>query len=130
VVLNPLRVGRKAKIKQWKWSSYRATAGLESLPEFLTVDWVLEQFGQSRRRSQAQYRDFVREGLGRQPWEELRGQIYLGSEEFIERHTKGGEKIREVPRVQWRVVRPSLGQIFSKKGQKTIEIAYGNTGIG
>ena len=124
VVLNRLRAGIKGKIKQWKWGSYRATAGLESAPEFLTVDWVLGQFGQSKRQSQARYRDFVREGLGRRPWEELRGQIYLGSEEFIERHAKGGEKVREVPRVQWRVVRPTLEQIFSKRGKKAIETAY------
>jgi len=47
VVLNPLRIKGKAKLEYWKWSSYRATAGmvLVPVPEFLTVDWILSQFG-------------------------------------------------------------------------------------
>ena len=124
VVLNPLRVKSKRKVADWKWSSYRATAGIETQPEFLTVDWVLEQFGRKRRQAQARYREFVREGLEHQPWERLRGQIYLGSEEFIERHTQGVEEIKEVPRVQWRAVRPTLEKLFSRQGDKAIEVAY------
>ena len=103
VVLNPLRVGIKGvkkRVEQWGWSSYRATAGLGPVPGFLTVDWVLGQFGQRRRQAQARYRVFVKEGLESQPWEELRGQIYLGSEEFVESHAKRGEEIKEVPREQ------------------------------
>ena len=48
VVLNPLRVGLRRSVGQWRWSSYRATAGLAVVPEFLTVDWILGQFGQRR----------------------------------------------------------------------------------
>jgi len=33
--------------KDWRWSSYEATAGLESAPSFLTTEWILSQFGQS-----------------------------------------------------------------------------------
>ncbi|MEE8607320.1 MAG: transposase [Nitrospiraceae bacterium] len=123
VVLNPLRVKSKKKVQEWKWSSYRATAGLEHVAEFLTIDWVLGQFGQKRRQAQAKYREFVREGLEDRPWQRLKGQIYLGSEKFIERHTKG-EEIKEVPRVQWQAVRPKLEKLFSRQGDKAIEMAY------
>jgi hypothetical protein len=34
------------------------------------------------------YRKFVRMGLNSRPWDALRAQIYLGSEAFIERHTR------------------------------------------
>ena len=34
VVLNPLRIKGKAKPEHWKWSSYRATAGMASVAEF------------------------------------------------------------------------------------------------
>ena len=54
IVLNPARVKRSAKASTWKWSSYRATAGLASVPEFLHTDWILEQFGKSRSRAQQQ----------------------------------------------------------------------------
>ena len=124
VVLNPLRVKAKPRLDQWKWSSYRATAGLERAPEFLTVDWILSQFGQKRTRAQAQYRSFVQEGLDHRPWEELKGQIYLGSDEFVERHSKGKEDIAEVPRAQRRAVRPSLPKIVSQSGSKGVAEAY------
>ena len=50
IVLNPVRVKGNAQTGTWKWSSYRATAGLVSTPEFLTIDWVLGQFGKTERR--------------------------------------------------------------------------------
>ena len=63
IVLNPVRVKGKGEIGAWKWSSYRATAGLASVPEFLSTDWILEQFGKNRAKAQKRYRAFVREGL-------------------------------------------------------------------
>lgn len=39
---------------QWAWSSYRATAGEIPSPSWLTIDWVLGQFGQ--RVKSTQYR--------------------------------------------------------------------------
>src|SRR3989304_9487258 len=67
VVLNPLRVDPGARVENWCWSSYLATAGLAPVPEFLTVDWVLRQFGRTRGEAQARYRAFVRGGLQRNP---------------------------------------------------------------
>ncbi len=61
IVLNPARVKGSAKASTWKWSSYRATAGFASVPEFLRTDWILEQFGKTRLRAQQQYREFVKD---------------------------------------------------------------------
>jgi hypothetical protein len=126
VVLNPLRVKSKTRVREWRWSSYRATAGLDTLPEFLTVDWILSQFGQKRGQTQTKYREFVASGLGDRPWKKLRGQIFLGSDEFISRHaSRKKDEIREVPRVQRRAVRPTLDQILKKKtGERFVAIAY------
>src|SRR5574342_189369 len=63
VVLNPLRVKVRDRVDQWKWSSFKATAGLDRAPEFLTVDWILNQFGTKRGQAQDRYAAFVREGL-------------------------------------------------------------------
>ena len=52
IVLNPVRVKRSGQIGAWKWSSFRATVGSAAVPEFLTVDWVLGQFGKSRPTAQ------------------------------------------------------------------------------
>jgi putative transposase len=124
IVLNPVRVKGKGEIAAWKWSSYRATAGLASVPEFLSTDWILEQFAKNRAKAQKQYRTFVREGLESRPWEELKGQIYLGSEAFIERHSPGNQELREIPRVQLKAVKPSLERIFAKSGKRAIVEAY------
>jgi putative transposase len=124
VVLNPVRVKGKGGIGAWRWSSYRATAGLAAVPKFLSTDWILEQFGKNRAKAQKQYRAFVREGLENRPWEELRGQIYLGSEAFIERHSPANQELKEIPRVQLKAVKPSLERIFAKSGKKAIVQAY------
>jgi REP element-mobilizing transposase RayT len=58
VVLNRVRAGACTAVVDWKWSSFHATAGLIRPPRYLTVDWVIAQFGNSRDR----YRRFVAEG--------------------------------------------------------------------
>lgn len=61
VVLNPVRAGLVKDPSRYPWSSYRATAGLAVTPAWLPVDWLLEQFGGTRRTAQARYRQFVAE---------------------------------------------------------------------
>ena len=124
IVLNPVRVRGGAKPGSWKWSSYRATAGLAAVPEFLSTDWLLEQFGKSRSAAQKRYREFVRAGIEKWPWEDLKGQIYLGSEEFIERHSVGAKALKEIPRAQLKAIKPTLERIFAKGGERAIARAY------
>jgi len=129
VVLNPLRVKEKARLGKSNWSSYAPTAGLEAVPKFLTVDWLLSQFGQRRSQAQARYRQFVQEGLDDRPWDKVRGQIYLGGEEFIEKHAgKDETQLAEVPRVQRQAIRPALEVILNKKRKSSIERAYRDYG--
>src|SRR6267142_1824255 len=66
VVLNPVRAKLVTQPRAWKWSSYRATAGMEEAPPWLTVDWVLGQFGQTRGRAHRAYQQFVAAGQTRQ----------------------------------------------------------------
>jgi len=124
VVLNPVRVKGGASAQSWKWSSYRATAGLGSAPEFLSTDWILEQFGKSRSRAQQHYREFVRDGMASRPWDDLRGQIFLGSQAFIQKHASAKANLKEIPRAQLRAAKPSLKQIFARRGEKGIAEAY------
>jgi hypothetical protein len=124
IVLNPARVKGSATTSSWKWSSYRPTAGLAAVPDFLSTDWILEQFGKSRLRAQQRYRKFVRDGMANRPWDDLKGQIYLGSEAFIEKHASRKKDLKEIPRAQLRVAKPSLKQIFERRGEKAIAEAY------
>lgn len=104
IVLNPVRAGMVADPAAWGWSSYRATAGLEEKPPYLTTDWLLAAFGPMTRAATAGYVRFVAAGIGREsPWNELKGQIYLGSEEFVEamqRSIRPDQSLREIPRRQ------------------------------
>jgi len=135
VVLNPLRVGLIKKPEQWRWSSYRATIGLVKRPSFLTVDWVLLQFGGRKGVAMEKYRRFVMEGIDKEsPWETLKGQIFWGTDEFIKQLSgllDEKESIKEVPRVQRYVARPPLRELFKGKkgkdrtsGDRTIYDAY------
>jgi REP-associated tyrosine transposase len=65
VVLNPTRAGMCENAGAWRWSSFRATAGMEPVPAFLTIDWLLEQFGRNRSAARAAYASFVAEGASR-----------------------------------------------------------------
>jgi REP element-mobilizing transposase RayT len=65
IVLNPVRAGICADPADYRWSSYRASAGLAPQPRFLTTSWLLAQLG-----GPAGYRSFVREGA---PAATLRG---------------------------------------------------------
>lgn len=115
VVLNPVRARACQRPEQWRWSSYRATAGLEAAPAWLTRAWVLAQFGTKEREAHAQYRAFVREGVAQRPWDALRGQIYLGTEEFVAGLTAEQGPVPEVPRAQWQGRRPRLAEILATR---------------
>jgi REP element-mobilizing transposase RayT len=84
ITLNPVRAHMVGNASEWRWSSYRATAGYETNASCLTTDWVLAGFGDNRNDAQQRYREFVQQGKGRpSPWQKLKNQIYLGDDEFV-----------------------------------------------
>ena len=116
VVLNPVRAGMVRGVGQYAWSSYRATLGRVAAPDFLTIDWVLEQFATDRAAAREGYRRFVRDGLrAPSPWEALKGQVLLGDEGFVDRLrpllTEAAAQ-GEVPRHQRRLAQPSIARIL------------------
>lgn len=117
VVLNPVRTKTARKADTYPWSSYRATAGISGIPPFLTVDWLLPQFARQRAVAQRKYRAFVAAGIGQHsPWEQLQGQILLGSERFVAGLTPGlrdKRTLKEIPRRQRFAGRPPLVHLFS-----------------
>lgn len=117
VVLNPVRAGMVAKPDQWQWSSYRSTAYAGRGPDYLRVDWLLGQFSPEEAAARSRYRKFVAEGIVGQgePWKELVGQVFLGSESFVahlEEVLGSKRRIREIPRAQRYPGRPPLHLLF------------------
>ena len=111
VVLSPVRARLVQEAGDWPWSNYRATAGMTPAPEWLELDRILAAFGERLQEAQAAYRGFVAEGKNQpSPWEELKNQIFLGSETFVEemrRQWDDDRRLGEVTTTQRRpVVRP------------------------
>jgi putative transposase len=67
IVLNPLRAVLCAGPEEWRWSSYRACAGLDFAPSFLAVREHLGLFGSSPSGARRAYRQFVRDGIDSGP---------------------------------------------------------------
>ncbi|MHB8521155.1 MAG: transposase [Limisphaerales bacterium] len=78
---------RTAKLRGYRWSSYRAYAGLSAVPEWLECGSVLSLGGGKKEDERRNYRAYVehglREGLEKIPWEDLKERVVLGSQEFV-----------------------------------------------
>jgi len=84
VVLNPVRAGMVSAVQEWAWSSFRATAGIVPAEDWLACDAVLQHFCGAALTARNNYRVFVLAGVDApSPWSQLRGQIYLGREQFL-----------------------------------------------
>src|SRR5260370_19760894 len=64
VVLNPVRAGMVERPEAYRWSSYRATAGVEAAPEWLDVDAALALFAPDAALARTYYRELVLAGIG------------------------------------------------------------------
>jgi REP element-mobilizing transposase RayT len=117
IVLNPVRAGMVERPEEYRWSSYRATAGLEAAPSWLTTSWILQQFAPSPAEALSAYRRFVDEGIGlaRSPWDDIKHQIYLGTAQWLERMrawVEGEERSVEIPKTQRFIARPSIDEVI------------------
>ncbi|MFC1787920.1 transposase [Patescibacteria group bacterium] len=116
IALNPVRDNLVNHPREWKWSSYRYTAETKNQPVWLQSDWILGFFGKKKTEARKQYRQFVKEGLGKNPYDDASHGILLGSPQFIhwlwETQTNDKEELKEIPRQQRTVGRPSLEDLF------------------
>ncbi len=118
IVLNPVRARLVERAGDWRWSSYRATAGLAAAPDWLEVDWTLSQFARSRSAARAAFRRFVAQGQGQgrsgKEIEELEKSGVLGDREFrrgIEEKLEGKEIPDEIPLRYRRALEHDIGRI-------------------
>jgi putative transposase len=109
IVLNPVRAGVCSDAAGFRWSSYRATAGIDPEPRFLETDWILAHFHQNRRAAQLAYRAFVTEAA---PATQPRGER-IGSDMFLRRRFGYDDPIPEIPRVQLQPLPLPLDHIFA-----------------
>jgi putative transposase len=122
VVLNPVRAHVVRTARDWVWSNYRATAGMAPAPEWLDTEGTLAAFGEQKQDAQSAYRRFVAEGKNQpSPWQNLKNQIYLGSEAFVEemqRKMKTDQRLSEIPKAHRRPVARPLTWYFQKHADR------------
>ncbi len=127
IVLNPVRAGIVSRPEDWPWSSDRATTGEAPCPDWLRRDWLLSAFGATEQAAVASYRRFVAEGIGQAgPWEQLRQQVFLGSEAFVEnlrRRLPTDRDLSEVPRAQRRPPAKPLAEYAALHPDRDVAIA-------
>ncbi len=118
VVLNPVRACRVERPGDWRWSSYRATAGKAKPPACLTTDGILGPFSRTRARAEKAYRQFVQGGMGKETlWAEVKGQVLLGDDAFVATlaaYLKRHQDVPEIPKSQRYAHRPALEKIFTE----------------
>jgi hypothetical protein len=126
VVLNPERVALPIeRYDRYRWSSYRATAGLVPAPAFLAHERILELFSHDRARALRGYRAFVRAGVGGADLETKPvGELYLGDTDFVRAHRPRRAASAEVPRVQREPIRSSIETLLRERGDAALALAY------
>lgn len=86
--LNPVRAGLVKDPAAYRWSSHRAYLEREA-HSWMTVDWVLGQFGRRVGEARRGYLRFVQEGLGEGHRDEFHRGVedprVLGDDDFIDR---------------------------------------------
>ena len=126
IVLNPVRAGIVVSAKDWPWSSYRATTGQAKGLECLDAEWILSAFAKRKAVAIEKYKQFVAEGKGQpSPWALLRKQIYLGSEQFVEKMQSlvdGDKELSEIPSSQRRPTPKSLAGYESSNSDRNTAI--------
>ncbi|MFZ2491544.1 MAG: transposase [Thermoanaerobaculia bacterium] len=117
VVLNPVRAGMVARPEDYRWSSYRATAGLERAPEWLDLEAALGPFAPDPSVARTSYREFVLAKIGSTDrlWDKAIAGFYLGTESWRKR-MRGlvGSKPRSTdhPTGQRAVGRPAMHAVL------------------
>ena len=123
VVLNPVGARLVERPDNWKWSSYRATVGKETAHACLTRDWIHGQFSRTRAKAEEEYRRFVTWGIGKGTiWEEIKGQMIFGEDDFVNSlayYLKRHKEVPEISKSQRYADRPGLDKIF--KGNSNID---------
>lgn len=116
VVMNAVNHGFVDLPENWRWSTYRATVGMESPPDYLCLDWLDDAFpAATREASQA----LCREYLTTRTWaegEEWLEKPAVGSTEFereVREHIGATMFMSRLPRSYRAINRPPLSELFT-----------------
>lgn len=100
IVLNPVRAGMVGSAGEWRWSSFRQTAGLDQPVPWLHADVILGQFSHRHCSAIERYAEFVAAGIeATSPWRSLRNGMFLGDEQFVASNLANNRIDNDIPEV-------------------------------
>jgi putative transposase len=122
IALNPVEAGMVQRPEDYRWSSYRARAGYESAPDWLTTATLESMFHPEPAKAREEYRKFVDAGMDdpRDLEGEVVARMYLGTAAWIERMQKQvdeEERSEEMRRSQVHPGRPELEDVVTAVAQ-------------
>lgn len=127
IARNPVRAGLCGDPADWRWSSYRATIGLEP-PGPIAIDRLLACFAEKREEGRARYRALVANHQDNRLGDALAASVIYGGETFTRLHTDALTPNPEIPRRQWQPQRPPLDQLLRTGQVADIARAYTHHG--
>lgn len=118
VVRNPVRAGIVERPEDYRWSSYRATAGLDDAPGWLDTSAAYEVFDDDPTAARAQYREFVDAEAGSNEclWSSLTNGLYLGSPAWAKEmraFVESRPRSTDHPQVQRAIGRPQMHTVIA-----------------
>ena len=123
-VLNPVRAGMVALPEQYRWSSYRSSAGLDSANSWLDMPSLLELFDPDPSVAQQLYQEFVMARVDSQErlWDQVLNGMYFGSPVWAKRMRKIVEsrpRSTDHPTPQRAIGRPHMHQVVASVARVT-----------
>jgi putative transposase len=116
VFLNPVVAGFCGRAEQWRWSTFAATVGITSVPEYLSLQWLGDLFpAPTLEASQRLFRALMNEAcpvqkyLAQSEWFDVCEPLAQVLRSYI------GDRLRsaDLPRQYRALWRPSLDEIFA-----------------
>lgn len=128
VVLNPIRAGIVQQLETYRWSSYRATVGLDEAPDWLDINAALTAFSNDRSDAHARFREFVLDRMESSDrlWDLVTNGMYLGSEDWTKRMRSVVEahpRSTDHPKQQRAVGRPRMHAVIAAVARAAGECA-------
>lgn len=116
VVLNPVRANMVQSLDDWPWSSWHVMTGKAAPPDWLYTDALLAMFAKQATVAREKYVKFVFQGKSVPVWDKLSNQIFLGNDDFVQRHLallNDQDELADIPKKQRRQVPKMLKEYES-----------------
>ncbi|MGZ5440602.1 MAG: REP-associated tyrosine transposase [Thermoanaerobaculia bacterium] len=128
VALNPVRAGMVARPEEYRWSSYRSTAGLEPGEPWLDIDAILALFDPDRQSARRLYQEFVLAKVihSERLWDEVINGMYLGGADWAKRMRKVVEsrpRSTDHPKAHRAVGRPKMHEVVAAVARASSQTA-------